>query len=117
MERIAGINAMFTVSTRRVIESTVVVCMVVQIKSDATKVYCSVFKQCTTVSIKIAVVYMIHLRFKRLSKFSLHFFLDIADYMIFSTPNHLPLFVGGIVGVGACMITIIGVVVAIFVIR
>lgn len=117
MERIAGINAVFTVSTRRVIESRVVVCMVVQIGSNATKVYCFVFEQCTTVSIKIAVVYMIHFRFKRLLKYSLHFCLDIADYMIFSSSNHLPLFVGGIVGVGACMITIIGVVVAIFVIR
>lgn len=43
MEKIAGIHAMFTVSTRRVTDSTEVVCMAVQKKKSVIRVYLSEF--------------------------------------------------------------------------
>lgn len=43
MEKIAGIHAMFTVSTRRVTDSTAVVCLAVKKKKIVIRVYPSEF--------------------------------------------------------------------------
>lgn len=43
MEKIVGIHAVFTVSTRRVTNSTVVVCIVVNMVGNVTQIYCIVF--------------------------------------------------------------------------
>lgn len=42
MEKIVGIHVVYTVSTRRVTNSTVVVCIVVNMVGNVT-IYCSVF--------------------------------------------------------------------------
>lgn len=43
MEKIVGIHVVYTVSTRRVTNSTGVVCIVVNMVGNVTQVYCFVF--------------------------------------------------------------------------
>lgn len=49
MEKIVGIQVVYTVSTRRVTNSTVAVCIVVNMVGNVTQVYCFVFEERTTV--------------------------------------------------------------------
>lgn len=59
MERIAGIHAVYIVSTRRVTDSTEVVCMVVKKGSYVKKVFCSVSQIRTNTLFTVAAFYII----------------------------------------------------------
>lgn len=80
LERIVRFHAIYTVSTRRVPESTVVVCMAVNMGTNVTKVYCSVSRQRTNILFTISAFYLyaivqfyIHYR-----KYFLQFFFQIV---------------------------------------
>lgn len=58
MERIAGIHAVVTVSTRRVTDSTEVVCMAVQKGRDVTEVYASHMPTNTLIIVAARYIFM-----------------------------------------------------------
>lgn len=119
LKRIVRFHAVYTVSTRRVTESTVVVCMAVNMGTNVTKVYCSVSRQRTNILFTISAFYLyaIHSVLHTLSKiFFTVYFLDSVKHTIsFSSSNNLPVTIGGLVF--ACILIIAGVVIAVFVIR
>lgn len=114
MERIAGIHAVYTVSTRRVTDSTEVVCLTVQKGRDVTGVSASHMPTNTLIIVAARYIFMTLSLIKNIEIFFTVFFPEIEKYAISSSDN-LPVTVA--ILVCACVLIIIGVVITICVIR
>lgn len=76
MERIAGIHAVVTVSTRRVTDSTEVVCMAVQKGRDVTEVYASHMPTNTLIIVAARYIFMTLSLIKKIMKYFLQSFFQ-----------------------------------------
>lgn len=76
MERIAGIHAVYTVSTRRVTDSTEVVCLAVQKGRDVTEIYASHMPTNTLIIVAAIYILMTLSLIKKILKYSLQSFFQ-----------------------------------------
>lgn len=76
MERIAGIHAVVTVSTRRVTDSTEVVCLAVQKGRDVTEVYASHMPTNTLIIVAARYIFMTLSLIKKIMKYCLQSFFQ-----------------------------------------
>lgn len=76
MGRIAGIHAVYTVSTTRVTDSTEVVCMAVQKGRDVTEVYAFHMPTNTLIIVAARYIFMTLSLIKQIMKYSLQSFFQ-----------------------------------------
>lgn len=126
MERIVSIHAMYTVLTRLVTESMVVVCLVVKKMKTVVRIYptnfLNFYRKCilctfekSKLSMKAVVFNSMNYLYEDLKLFSFLFFSYYKKYKIITVSIGHPATVGGTVGIS--VIVVIGIIFAMFVAR